>query len=88
MRTTSNKQEPFVYGSLGGSVVTLASLSADERIQMQATDGDSVAARDYKATAKVGTKEAWKSFLAKYPTGHYADLARAQLAKLNLPLLP
>jgi uncharacterized caspase-like protein len=81
LRTTSNQQEPFVYGSLGGSIVTLASVSQDERIQ-PASDSDSAAARDYEAAAKVGSREAWGAFLVKYPTGFYADLARAQRAKL------
>jgi Caspase domain len=82
MKATSNGQEPFVYGSLGGSLVTLASLSADERLELPTTDVDSLAARDYEATLKVGSLEAWNSFLTKYPKGLYADLARAQRAKL------
>jgi uncharacterized caspase-like protein len=83
MNQTSKKQEPFVYGSLGGAIITLASLSGQERIELPSVDADSAAARDYEATAKVATKAAWKSFLAKHSTGLYADLARAQLAKLD-----
>jgi hypothetical protein len=82
MNETSKKQEPFVYGSLGGAIITLASLSKEDRIEAPRIDADSMAARDYEATAKVGTKAAWESFLAKYPTGLYANLAQAQLAKL------
>jgi uncharacterized caspase-like protein len=85
MNETSKKQEPFVYGSLGGAIITLASLSKAERIELPKIDAGSVAARDYEATAKVGTKAAWKSFLGKYRAGLYADLARAQLAKLEAP---
>jgi uncharacterized caspase-like protein len=83
---TGNKQEPFVYGSLGGSTVTLASLSAepknDDGAQSLLPDKDLQAFRDYEIAAKVATKEAWDSFLAKYPTGFYADLARGQRTKL------
>jgi hypothetical protein len=83
MKATSNKQEPFVYGSLGGSIVTLASLSKEERIALPEPDPDSIAARDYEAAAKVGTNDAWDTFLRKYPTGFFSDLARAQRAKLE-----
>jgi hypothetical protein len=38
--------------------------------------------RDYELTAQIGTQESWDAFLAKYPTGFYAELARAQLARL------
>lgn len=87
LKTTSGKQEPFVYGSLGGSIVTLASLSKDERMESapSITDSDSLAARDYEATARVGTVDAWDAFLAKHPKGLYSDLARSQKAKLGVP---
>ena len=82
MRMTANKQEPFVYGSLGGSVVTLASLSVVEPGNGQPPlDVDSIAARDYEAAAKLGTREAWNSFLTKHPSGFYSDLAKGQLTK-------
>ncbi len=82
LTSTGNKQEPFVYGSLGGSTVTLASLTAGERIDAPQADADAAAARDYEATAKVGTKEVWDAFLVRYPAGLYSDLARAQRNKL------
>jgi hypothetical protein len=82
MNTTGNKQEPFVYGSLGGTTVTLASLTAGERIHAPQADADAPAARDYEATAKVGTREVWDAFLVRYPAGLYSDLARAQRNRL------
>jgi hypothetical protein len=78
---TNNKQEPFVYGSLGGATQTLSSLSPDEK-SGPSFDPDATASRDYEATEKVGTKEAWDSFLTKYPTGLYSELARAQRSKV------
>jgi hypothetical protein len=87
MKSTGNKQEPFVYGSLGGTTVALLPTPGDNvepgaslGSQSPSTDPTS---RDYELAAQVGTKEAWDSFLAKHYTGLYADLARAQLAKLN-----
>jgi uncharacterized caspase-like protein len=84
LKSTIGGQEPFVYGSLGGATVTLSSLTSDERPNaMPNGDPDAATSRDYEATAKVATKEAWESFLQKYPSGLYADLARAQLTKLQ-----
>jgi hypothetical protein len=76
LRVTDNRQEPFVYGSLGGETVALvpqAAKSADAEVQPRI---------DYELAAQIGTREAWDSFLARYPTGLYADLARAQNNKL------
>jgi uncharacterized caspase-like protein len=83
LKSTTGGQEPFVYGSLGGATVTLSSLTSDERPTVPNADPDAATSRDYEATAKVGTREAWESFLQKYPNGLYADLARAQLSKLQ-----
>jgi uncharacterized caspase-like protein len=39
--------------------------------------------REYQSAERAGTKEAWQDFLAKYPTGFWADLARLRLAKFD-----
>lgn len=83
LASTGSRQEPFVYGSLGGSVVTLANFSSDERMESAPTSPDSLAGRDYDAAAKLGTSAAWKSFVARYPSGFYSDLAKGQLEKLE-----
>jgi uncharacterized caspase-like protein len=78
MNATGNRQEPFVYGSLGGNDVALVPAPA-------APAGGGANAeirRDYELAERVGTKEAWDSFVASYPTGFYADLAKAQRNKL------
>jgi len=80
LKATGRKQEPFVYGSLGGSTVTLTALTKNEPVP-QRLDPNTDIARDYEAAAKVGTKEAWDAFLVTHPNGFYADLARAQRAK-------
>jgi hypothetical protein len=81
LSNTENKQEPFVYGSLGGSVISLASLSTEDRVPTVAPNYD--ASVDYELAAKIGTKESWDLFLEKHSTGFYADLARKQRARLN-----
>jgi uncharacterized caspase-like protein len=92
MKATDNKQEPFTYGSLGGATVSLVQTAA---LANSSTDVPAAATtpatanpaaevrRDYEYAERVGTKQGWESFLKSHPTGFYADLARAQLAKLN-----
>jgi len=92
IKTTGNKQEPFVYGSLGGATVALVSEPKRE-IAVQPAPQSNVTApaltgadprRDYEFAERVGTKEAWEAFLSVHASGFYADLARAQRDKLAL----
>ena len=76
LKSTGNRQEPFVYGSLGGETMALVPQIA------KPVDSDAEARVDYELTAQIGTREAWDSFLASHPTGLYANLARAQNSKL------
>jgi hypothetical protein len=78
LKKTGNRQEPFVYGSLGGTTVTLAPAPEPKTIEPTAADVRS----DYQMAERVGTIEAWDSFLALHGSGFYADLARAQRQKL------
>jgi uncharacterized caspase-like protein len=78
VKTTNNRQEPFMYGSLGGDTVALVPQSV-----IPPADPNAEARKDYEFAAQLGTKEAWASFLTARPTGLYADLARQQAAKLN-----
>jgi uncharacterized caspase-like protein len=77
MAATGNKQEPFVYGSLGGNDVALVAAPAAPRGKATAD-----VRQDYELAEKVGTREAWDSFVAAYPAGFYSDLAKAQRNKL------
>jgi uncharacterized caspase-like protein len=76
LKSTGSRQEPFVYGSLGGETMALVPQAA------KPVDTEAEARIDYELTAQIGTKEAWDSFLASHPTGLYANLARAQNNKL------
>jgi uncharacterized caspase-like protein len=75
--STARRQEPFVYGSLGGSDVTLVPAPA---APPPVDTGDPRS--DYQAAENVGTLEAWDLFLARHRTGFFADLAREQRAKM------
>jgi uncharacterized caspase-like protein len=76
LKSTGNRQEPFVYGSLGGNTTALVPAV------VKPVDPDAEARIDYELAAQVGTREAWDSFLAKHPNGFFANLARGQNAKL------
>ena len=78
LKATNNRQEPFVYGSLGGSNVSVVTAPSAP----QEASGDGVRA-DYELVQKIGTKRGWEVFLGTHSTGFYADLARAQIDALN-----
>lgn len=80
LKTTGNRQEPFVYGSLGGDDVPLVAAKAAP--SAPASNAQSEARRDYELALQIGNKDALNAFLAQYPDGYYTNLARIQLAKL------
>ena len=87
LATTNKKQEPFVYGSLGGAAVELvpapkAAPAPVAAAPAPSADPDGAIRRDYELAERVGTREAWDSFLATYATGFYSKLAQAQRNKL------
>jgi len=88
LASTQNRQEPFVYGSLGGSFVSL--IPASKSVEPQAlapppANPNADVRIDYEFAERVGTIEAWDYFLAAHSIGYYANLARAQRAKLAGP---
>lgn len=88
LKVTNNKQEPFVYGSLGGNDVALVpavAIAAPPTATAPAanTDANSAIRRDYELAERVGTREAWDFFIATYPDGFYAKLAQAQRNKMT-----
>ncbi len=90
VRSTGNRQEPFVAGSLGGAVVALvpeAPAAAQPSRQISVLPNPQVTPaadpqRDYELAERVGTKAAWQSFLTVHPSGFYASLARQHLDKI------
>ncbi|QDP23288.1 caspase family protein [Bradyrhizobium cosmicum] len=84
LKSTGNKQEPFVYGSLGGEDVPLVPVKV-----VAAAPAAPVAnpqadiRRDYELALQVGNRPAWDAFLAQHPDGFYASLAKLQLEKIG-----
>jgi uncharacterized caspase-like protein len=80
LKTTANRQEPFVYGSLGGNDVPL--VPAKLAPAAAAPNPQAEARADYELALQIGNKDAFNAFLAQHPDGFYANLARIQLAKI------
>jgi uncharacterized caspase-like protein len=81
LKTTSNRQEPFVYGSLGGEDVPLVAAKAAPALA-PTPNPQAEARRDYELALQIGNKSALNAFLAQYPDGFYASLAKLQLEKI------
>jgi hypothetical protein len=86
MVKTENKQEPFVYGSLGGSVVTLVP-AAVETSSANDPAGSSDQA-NFEITFWNSIKEEknprlFEAYLKRYPNGTFADIARIRLEGLK-----
>jgi hypothetical protein len=81
LQTTGNRQEPFVYGSLGGDDVTLVPAATAAPVPSGSVSAD--IRRDYELAERIGTKAAWDAFIGNYPNGFYTELARAQRDKLT-----
>jgi hypothetical protein len=77
IETTKHSQEPFVYGSLGGSVITLSIKLAVEIKQ----DGDD-ARKDFDIARQLATVDAWDAFLARHTQGYVAEMARKERERL------
>jgi uncharacterized caspase-like protein len=85
LKSTGNRQEPFVYGSLGGEDVPLVPAPARAAAAPAATPAPNPQAetrRDYELALQVGNKSALNAFLAQYADGFYASLAKLQLEKI------
>ncbi len=84
LKSTGNKQEPFVYGSLGGEDVPLVPVKATPApAAAPAANPQADMRRDYELALQVGNKPAWEAFLAQHPDGFYANLAKLQIDKIQ-----
>ena len=79
---TGNRQEPYVYGSLGGADVALVPAKPAASAPTPAVSAQSETRRDYELALQLGNKDALNAFLAQYPDGYYASLAKLQLSKI------
>ena len=95
LRATNHRQEPYVYGSLGGENVALVPAPVAAAPSVAAAppatpspaaappaNADADEASDYRATERFASLDGWRAFLAVHPDGVYARQARAEVDKL------
>ena len=89
LKSTGNRQEPFVYGSLGGDDVPLVPAKAAPvspapvaAAPAAVANPQAEARRDYELAVQIGNRSALSAFLAQYPDGYYASLAKLQIEKI------
>jgi uncharacterized caspase-like protein len=82
MSATGNQQEPYTTNSLGGNDVALVPAPVVSPAANENVNANADIRRDYELAERVGTKDAWDSFVAAHPSGFYTDLAKAQRNKL------
>jgi uncharacterized caspase-like protein len=80
LKNTANKQEPYVYGSLGGDDVPL--VPAKPVATGPQADPQAAVRKDYELALQLATRDGWEAFLSQYPDGFYANLAKGQLKKI------
>jgi uncharacterized caspase-like protein len=79
LKATGNRQEPYVYGSLGGEDVALV----PAKVVAVPSNAQADARRDYELALQLGSKDALNAFLAQYPDGFYASLAKVKVAAIS-----
>src|SRR5690349_22008782 len=64
LKNTGNKQEPYVYGSLGGDDLPL--VAAKPVATGPQADPQTAVRRDYELALQLGTRYGWEAFLRTY----------------------
>ncbi|TPQ32359.1 caspase (peptidase) [Bradyrhizobium guangdongense] len=82
LKATAYKQEPYVYGSLGGDDVPLVPLKPVATATGPQANPQDAIRRDYELALQIGSREVWTAFLEQYPDGFYASLAKGQLNRI------
>ena len=83
LKGTGNRQEPFLYGSLGGKDIPLVRKVEVVSTPPEVVDPAAEARRDFEFARRIDSRKAWETFLTRHPTGFHADLARSQLDELT-----
>jgi hypothetical protein len=78
LKATNNRQEPFIYGSLGGDDVALVPATSPPPADLGAA-----VRRDYETALQINEPAIWDSFIRNHPTGFYTDVAKARRDRLN-----
>jgi len=87
LRATRNKQEPFKYGSLGGAEIALVPTKEPQQAAAPpnlAIDYDKeMEITFWNAVKESKSKDLLQTYLDRYPSGHFATLARTLTDQLE-----
>jgi uncharacterized caspase-like protein len=84
LKTTRNRQEPFKYGSLGGTELALVAATPHALPAPEPkTSPVSEAERAWSAVKDTTSLTVLEAFIARYKDTFYADLARARIDELK-----
>ena len=79
LKITSNRQEPFIYGSLGGDDVALVPEPDKTADAMKPADEKSLELAFWESIKNDKNPELFQAYLNRYPKGVFADIARINL---------
>jgi uncharacterized caspase-like protein len=85
LKATSNRQEPYLYGSLGGDDVALVpgpAAAAAVAPAAAVANPQADIRHDYELALQIGNRSAFTAFLNQHPDGFYSSLAKLQLDKI------
>jgi len=84
LKATNAQQEPFTYGSLGAERVYL-NPPASSPSPASVYDPRAAELALWQGAQSLGTQDAYRDYLAKYPQGQFSTQAKLQLAALGRP---
>jgi hypothetical protein len=90
MLKTDNEQEPFVYGSLGGSIISLMPAKADDSAMGPRPEPSQQANLEitfWNTIKDDKNPRLFEAYLKRYPNGAFADIARITLEGLKTAAL-
>lgn len=81
LKNTGNRQEPFVYGSLGGSIIALVPGLEKSPAETAARQPDqtSIEIAFWETIKNEKNPLLFEAYLKRYPSGAFADIARINL---------
>ncbi len=83
---TDNEQEPFVYGSLGGSITALVPAQADHSAtaeRLTPSEQANLEITFWNTIKDDKNPRLFEAYLKRYPSGAFADIARIKLEGLR-----
>jgi hypothetical protein len=80
MKMTNRRQEPFVYGSLGGAMVALVPATDAERTAVSSTNEQAnFEITFWNSIKSEKNSRLFEAYLRRYPNGEFADIAKITL---------